>query len=133
MFNFAKVIGKKDAKLQQDLGIAQAVINTAVGVTKALSIGPAGIPAAAGIAVKGATQIATIKAANENGGGSGGTGDIGGGALSQETPDTSRIDDQIAQQEALQAAISNLDLTVSVTEINEVQNAVQVSEQTSQI
>jgi hypothetical protein len=133
VFNFAKVIGKKDAKLQQDLGIAQAVINTAVGVTKALSIGPAGIPAAAGIAIKGATQIATIKAANENGGGGGGTGDIGGGALSQETPDTSRIDDQIAQQEALQAAIANLGLTVSVTEINEVQNAVQVSEQTSQI
>lgn len=132
VFNFAKVIGKKDAKLQQDLGIAQAVINTAVGVTKALSIGPAGIPAAAGIAIKGATQIATIKAATP-GSGDSGSGDIGSGALSQETPDTSRIDDQISQQEALQAAIANLGLTVSVTEINEVQNAVQVSEQTSQI
>ena len=132
VFNFAKVIGKEDAKLQQDIGIAQAIINTAVGVTKALSIGPAGIPAAAGIAIKGAAQIATIKAAKP-GSGDTGSGDIGGGALSQETPDTSRIDDQIAQQEALQAAISNLGLTVSVTEINEVQNSVQVSEQTSQI
>jgi len=134
VFNFAKVLGKKDEKLQQDLGIAQAVINTAVGVTKAFAqLGPiGGIPAAAGIAVKGATQIAAIKAAS-NGGGGGGTGDISGGALSQEGPDTSRIDDQIAQQEALQAAIANLGLTVSVTEINEVQNAVQVSEQTSQI
>lgn len=134
VFNFAKVLGKKDEKLQQDLGIAQAVINTAVGVTKAFSqLGPiAGIPAAAGIAVKGATQIAAIKAAS-NGGGGGGTGDISGGALSQQAPDTTQIDQQIAQQEALQAAISNLGLTVSVTEINEVQNAVQVSEQTSQI
>ncbi len=134
VFNFAKVLGKKDEKLQQDLGIAQAVINTAVGVTKAFAqLGPiGGIPAAAGIAVKGATQIAAIKAAS-NGGGGGGTGDISGGALSQQAPDTTQIDQQIAQQEALQAAISNLGLTVSVTEINEVQNAVQVSEQTSQI
>ena len=133
VFNFAKVLGKKDEKLQQDLGIAQAVINTAVGVTKAFSqLGPiAGIPAAAGIAVKGATQIAAIKAASSGGGG--GAGDVSGGALSQQGPDTSRIDDQIAQQEALQAAISNLGLTVSVTEINDVQNSVQVSEQTSQI
>ena len=134
VFNFAKVLGKKDEKLQQDLGIAQAVINTAVGVTKAFAqLGPiGGIPAAAGIAVKGATQIAAIKAAS-NGGGGGGTGDISGGALSQQAPDTTQIDQQIAQQEALQAAIANLGLTVSVTEINEVQNAVQVSEQTSQI
>jgi len=134
VFNFAKVIGKKDEKLQQDLGIAQAVINTAVGVTKAFAqLGPlGGIPAAAGIAIKGATQIAAIKAAS-NGGGGGGTGDISGGALSQQGPDTTQIDQQIAQQEALQAAIANLGLTVSVTEINEVQNSVQVSEQTSQI
>ncbi len=133
VFNFAKQIGKKDEKLQRDLGTVQALINTAVGVSKALSLGPAGIPQAVAIGVKGAAQVAAIQNAKPSDGGGGGTGDISGGALSQQAPDTSRIDDQIAQQEALQAAISNLGLTVSVTEINEVQNAVQVSEQTSQI
>ena len=50
VFNFAKVIGQKDEKLQRTLGITQAIINTGVGVTKALSLGLPGIPAAATIA-----------------------------------------------------------------------------------
>lgn len=55
-------------------GIANAVINTAEGVTAALKMGPWGIPLAALIAAQGAAQVATIASTQFGGGSSGATG-----------------------------------------------------------
>ena len=51
----------------------------------------------------------------------------------EPTADTSGADAAGAQQAALADAISNLGLTVSVTEINDAQSNVQVSEDNSTI
>lgn len=54
-------INKKYAKKQKNIAIAMAIINTAVGVTKALNMGgPLGIITGALVAAAGATEIATI-------------------------------------------------------------------------
>ena len=71
--------------------------------------------------------------------GSGGGGDIGGisgptsPSTTEPTADTSGADAAGAQQAALADAISNLGLSISVTEINEAQSNVQVSEDNSTI
>lgn len=59
--------------LNKAAAIANAVINTAQGVTAALSIGPAGIPLAALIGAQGAVQIATIASTQFGGASSGAT------------------------------------------------------------
>jgi len=55
--------GKAAFRIQQGLAIANAIINTAQGVTAAIRLGPFGIPLAAVIAAMGAVQIATIASA----------------------------------------------------------------------
>ena len=66
--------------------------------------------------------------------------DTSGGNVSTpsvtQTPtqvDTSNVDNQVNQQEALLAALESQRYEVSVTEINDVQNAVSVSESDSTI
>ena len=51
---------KKAFQINKALSIADAVVNTARGVTRALAMGPFGIPIAGLIAALGAAQIATI-------------------------------------------------------------------------
>jgi hypothetical protein len=51
---------KKAFQINKALAIADAVVNTARGVTRALAMGPFGIPIAGLIAALGAAQIATI-------------------------------------------------------------------------
>ncbi len=54
--------------------IANAIINTAQGVTKALSLGPVGIPLAAVIGALGLAQISKISSTSFGSGGGGGGG-----------------------------------------------------------
>lgn len=107
-------------------GIANAVINTAQGVTEALKAGPAGIPAAAMIAAEGLAQILTIKGTSFGsggnvktpGGGSPGAGggvDNGGGTnfpeAGNKTPLTIRVtlrDDEILNGEGLRNFIRRI-------------------------
>jgi len=135
-FALAKAVAAKDEKLTRAIAITQTVINTARGIMNAFASlpYPAAIAAAAGVAITGAAQLVNIKNA-----GSGGGGDIGGisGPTSPSTTepqaDTSGADAVGAQQAALADAISNLGLSISVTEINEAQSNVQVSEDNSTI
>lgn len=53
---------KEMFRLNQALNIAEAIMNTATGVTNALKLGPFGIPLAVAIGAMGAVQIATIAA-----------------------------------------------------------------------
>lgn len=70
-------------KIQQAFAIANAVINTAQGVTKALALPfPANLAAAAKVALAGAIQVAKIKATNPGGSGSVATSGLSGGAAS---------------------------------------------------
>lgn len=66
-------------KIQQAFAIANAVINVAQGVTKAMSSlpFPANLAAAAKVAVAGAIQVAKIKATNPGGSASVATGGLG--------------------------------------------------------
>ena len=134
VFNAAKTIGQKNEKLQRDLGVVQAIINTGVGVSKALASSPPPLSFinAGAVAIKGAAQVTAIRNASA-GGGTSGVGSAPALNTSVETPQTQAIDQQAIQQQALENAIGNLGLTVSVTEINDVQNNVKVSEQISEI
>lgn len=69
-------------------------------------------------------------AINNSGSGGAPTAPTGGG---NPQVNTNPIDQQLAQQQALQDAIANLGLTVSVTEINDVQGAVAVTNNTATI
>lgn len=55
-------------RINQAAAIANAIMNTSEGITKALSMGPWGIPLAGVIAAAGAVQIATIASAKPGGG-----------------------------------------------------------------
>lgn len=57
--------------LNKAVSIAEAIVNTATGVTAALRLGPKGIPLAALIAAQGAAQIATIQSTQFGGAASG--------------------------------------------------------------
>ena len=83
----------------------------------------------AAVAATGAVQIAKMKSADTSG------GNVSTPSVTQ-TPtqvDTSNVDNQVNQQEALLAALESQRYEVSVTEINDVQNAVSVSESDSTI
>lgn len=68
-------------KVQQAFAIANAVINTAEGVTKALALPfPANLAAAAKVAIAGAIQVAKIKATNPGGSASVTQSGLSGGA-----------------------------------------------------
>jgi len=62
--------------LNKAAAIANAIVNTAQGVTAALALGPPGIPLAGIIKAFGAVQIATIAATAFAGGGGGGGGSV---------------------------------------------------------
>ena len=135
-FALAKAVAGDNEKLQKGIAIAQAVTNTALGITKAFATlpYPAAIPAAASIAITGAAQLATIASQSSDGGGGSITAPTGTSVTGEtQTVDTNQIDQAADQQQALENAIANLGLTVSVTEINDVQNSVSVSEDNSQI
>jgi len=76
--------GKKGTALAKAFGIAQALINTYVGVTKALSTlpPPASYAAAAATLAAGMAQVASISSVSDTGKGAKGAASSGGGALS---------------------------------------------------
>jgi len=78
----------KLAKIQQGIALAQAIWNTAAGITEALKLPfPASLVAAAKVALVGGIQIAKIKSTNYNGGsvsGGGGVSISGGSGASAE-------------------------------------------------
>jgi hypothetical protein len=70
-------------------GIAAAVINTAVGITKAIALGgPFGWAQAALVAAAGAAQIATIRSSNP---GTGNVPSVGGGGAGGEPPQPNQM------------------------------------------
>jgi len=131
-FSIAQSLAGEDEKRQKAISRIQAITNTAVGITKAFAtLGPiAGIPAAATVAASGVAQLVAIN--NSSSGGSPST-PSGAGASNNPTINTSPQDQAFQQQQALTAALDNLGLTVSVTEINDAQNAVQVADSTATI
>ena len=135
-FNLAKTIAGKNEKLQRAIAIGQAISNTALGITKAFATlpFPAAVPAALSIGATGAAQLLTIKNSDSGTGSIGGI-DTGGGTTptNEVTADTSGADAAAGATAALENAIANLGLTVSVTEINDAQNNVSLSETNSQI
>ena len=134
-FAFAQVIAGKDEKLQRQIATVKTVINTAVGIGRAFADLPiyAAIPAAAVVAANGVAQISAIH--NSESGNVSGPSPTSPTAPTPTEPqaDTSGADAAGAQQAALADAISNLGLSISVTEINEAQSNVQVSEDNSTI
>lgn len=71
---------KKMFEVQKALGIANSVISTYTGMSKALELGwPLGPIAAASIAAKGFAQVAAIRSQSFGGGGGGARGAVGGG------------------------------------------------------
>ena len=76
--------GKKNTALSKAFGIAQALINTYVGVTQALRTlpPPASYAAAAATLASGLAQVASIRSISDSGKGGGGGGSVssGGGA-----------------------------------------------------
>lgn len=90
-------------KIQQAFAIANAVINVAQGVTKAMSSlpFPANLAAAAKVALAGAIQVAKIKATNPGGSASvatGGLGSSGAGSLEAARSATQGNADQSQMQ-----------------------------------
>jgi hypothetical protein len=82
MFSALGGAGTKFFKVQQGFAIANAIINTAQGVTEALKLPfPANLAAAAKVAVSGAIQIAKIKATKPGGSGNVSTGGLSGGSV----------------------------------------------------
>jgi len=133
-FELAKTVGAKDEKVQKALAIAQVIKNTAVGVSKAFTLPPpASYIQAAAVGISGASSLASIANSSSGGGASAPSVPSGGGGSSTPIADTSQADNALSQQSALEDAISNLGLTVSVTEINDAQNNVQLSEANSTI
>ena len=125
---------EQGSKEQKAFAIADATINTAKGVSNALAYGPPPVNFlnAAAVGAAGAAQIASIVATTP--GSSGGTtAPVTAQGTAQQQANTNAIDQQLAQQEALIQATNNIGMTVSVTEINEVQSNVALSEQTATI
>ena len=133
----ASTILGEETKAGKALAIAAAGINTAQAVTKTLATGGAlAIPQAAVVGGLGAAQIAKIKSTDVSGGSGGGSTPNVSTPTIPNTPqqvDTSNVDNQVNQQEALINALESQRFEVSVSEINDVQNAVSVSENDSTI
>jgi len=96
--NLIKNEGEKQFKIAKGLAIAEALINVAQGITKALA-GPFPFLNAAAIAASGAIQIASIRRQQSSGGGSvttpsgGGVGSGGGGGGGSQTLHVEGIDE----------------------------------------
>ena len=89
---------------------------------------------AAAVGAAGAVQVANIARTTPNTGSGGVTvPSISSGSTSQATADTSQADNAQGQREALENAIGNMGLQVAVTDINDVQNRVRVTDENAQI
>jgi len=120
-------------ELQKAFSIGQAIINTAQGVTQAFAQGgPLGFATGASVAVAGAVQVAKIAATTPDTGGGGGVAPVSGTTPTPQIP-TTAADTAQAENEALEAAISRIGLSVSVTEINEAQVSLSEAESGSSI
>ena len=131
-FVLAKALAGKNEKLVKAIGLVEVAVNTARGIMNAFATlpYPAAIPAAISVAATGAAQAIAITSSSP----SGGSIDTSlPSSTGTATPDTSAADQALAEQAALESAIANLGLTVSVTEINDAQNNVQVTQDTSTI
>lgn len=132
-FVLAKQLAKKNEKLTKAIGLVEVAINTARGIMQAFANygpTPAGYATAASVAAIGTAQALAITSSSQS---SAPTPPSTPPETNTTTPNTSSADQALAQQQALETAIANLGLTVSVTEINDAQNNVQVTQQTSQI
>lgn len=129
-FSIAQSLAGDDEEKQKSIAKTQAIINTAVGITKAFATlpFPAAVPAAIQV---GAAGIAQLVAINNSSSGSTPTAPTGGSG--NPSIDTSGPDNALAQQQALENALANLGLTVSVSEINDAQGAVSVANNTATI
>jgi hypothetical protein len=109
MFSALGGAGTKFFKIQQGFAIANAIINTAQGITEALKLPfPLSLAAAAKVAVAGAIQIAKIKSTNVGGSGSVSKGGLSGGATSatsRAAPDGNSQQAQEPQQRIAQVVI----------------------------
>ncbi|MHA2039913.1 MAG: hypothetical protein ACW98X_26150, partial [Promethearchaeota archaeon] len=128
-FNLAKTLAGENTELVKAIGLVEVGVNTARGVMQAFATlpTPAAFPAAAAIVATGAAQAISITRASSSGAVNSvptGTG---------VAPNTSAADQNAQQTAALQQAIENIGLTISVSEINDVQNNVQVQQQTASI
>jgi len=125
---------KKGSAEQKAFAIADATINTAKGITNAMAYGvpPLNFINAAAVGAAGAAQVASI-ASTSTGSSGGVTAPSPTGGTTQPQVNTNAIDQQVQQQEALIAATESIGLSISVTEINDVQRQVSTSEQTATI
>jgi len=128
----SEILGR-ETKAGKALAITAAGINTAQAITKTLAQyggTPLGYAQAAAVGATGAVQIAKMKSSDTSGDNTPPTP-----PTPTPTPNllTSNVDNQITQQEALIVALESQRFQVSVTEINDVQNAVNVSENDSTI
>ena len=145
--NIFRAVGsflKQGSAEQKAFAIADATINTYAGVTKALKETTDFTPTqslrfanAAAVGITGFAQVAKIASTSPSGGSGGGGASItppssGAGAATPQIS-TNAIDQQLQQQEALIAATNNIGMSISVTEINDVQQSVNISEQTATI
>lgn len=126
---------KQGSAEQKAFAIADATINTAKGITNALAYGvpPLNFINAASVATAGAFQVGQIASTSASSGGSVSTPSTSGATAPQPQVNTNSIDQQLQQQEALIAATESIGLSISVTEIDSVQNSVSESERTATI
>lgn len=124
------------AKKEKNYAIASALINGAVGITRQFAENPMplAIINSAAIAATTAAQIAGINSAynNRTSGSSGSASSSINSPIAGNTVNTSSVDAQ-GNLEAIQEAISDMGLTVSVSEINAAQQSVQTSQNNSSI
>ena len=100
---------KKIFKIQKAAGIANAIVSTFQGASKALELGwPLGPIAAASITATGFAKVAAIKSTTMGGGGSGGGG--GGGGASLSSGGQGSADQSQASQPATETLIANLSI-----------------------
>jgi hypothetical protein len=135
-FELAKAIAGEDEKLQKALAISKIIFNTAIGISRAFADlpPPASFIQAGAVAITGAAQLINVSRGSKGGGATSSPSPSSSGNLTSEPiADTSSADKAATQQEALENAIAGLGLTVSVTEINDAQSNVEVSEEGSQI
>ena len=100
---------KKIFKIQKAAGIANAIVSTFQGASKALELGwPLGPIAAASITATGFAKVAAIKSTTMGGGGSGGGG--GGGGASLSSGGQGSADQSQASQPPTETMVANLNI-----------------------
>ncbi len=127
--NLAKTIAGENEDLVKAIGYVQVAVNTAQGIMRAFADlpYPAAVPAALAVAATGAAQAIAISRADSS-------GSVSSVPVSAGTmPNTSAADQNAQQTQALEQAIASIGVSVSVSEINDVQNNVQVTESQASI